>query len=84
MLWPQTKKKLNAVIKIFGFFLVVFIVTGCVSPQNKTVKKAEKAQAGSKISDASVISPEKRQIRSVSIELEKSFVTSTTFASIMI
>jgi len=57
--------------KILGFFLVVFIVAGCVPPRTAPVKTGELQQTRSETIDKKAFIPEKRQISAVSVELAR-------------
>jgi type IV pilus assembly protein PilQ len=64
------KRRINTMNKILGFFLVVSIVAGCITPQTKTIKNIEQTQIGSEILDKSELIPSQRQIRAVNVQLE--------------
>jgi type IV pilus assembly protein PilQ len=61
-------KRIKAMVRIFGFLLTVFIVSGCVAQKTENVKIAEQTQPGIKTSDKSMLIQKDRQISAVNVE----------------
>ena len=62
-------KRIESMVKIFGFLLVIFIITGCVAKKTEDVQTAEQAKIQSEISKESAVVQPDRLISAVSVEL---------------
>ena len=68
MRFPRINRRMK---KILGLFLAAFILAGCISPKTEATKKAEQIQNNPIKPDKSAIVQKDRQIRVVSVNLEK-------------
>jgi len=60
-------EKIRNMVKTFSFFLIVFIIAGCVAQKTENVKTTE--QIPSETTDKTAVIPEDRQISAVSVDL---------------